>query len=89
VRQSQRINARLLINEKRDALVLPRGPFVETHGGRFVYVVENGIAWRRPVTLGATSVGAIEILAGLKAGDRVVVAGAEAFDNAAQVKINE
>jgi HlyD family secretion protein len=89
LRQSQRINARLLIDEKPDALVLPRGPFVEAQGGRFVYVVENGIAWRRPVTLGATSVGTVEILAGLKPGDRVVVAGAEAFDNAAQVKINE
>lgn len=89
LRQSQRVQARLLIDEKKDVLMLPRGPFVEAQGGRFVYVVENGIAWRRPVTLGATSVGTVEILAGLKPGDRVVVAGAEAFDNAAQVKINE
>ena len=89
LRQSQRVNARLLIDEKPDALVLPRGPFVEAQGGRFVYVVEGGIAWRRPVTLGATSVSAVEILSGLKPGDRVVVAGAEAFDNAVQVKINE
>ena len=52
-------------------------------------MVEGGVAYRRPVTLGATSVSAVEIVAGLKPGDRVVVAGTEAFDNAAQVKINE
>jgi HlyD family secretion protein len=89
LRQSQRVNARLLIDEKPDALVLPRGPFVEAQGGRFVYVVEGGVAYRRPVTLGATSIAAVEIVAGLKPGDRVVVAGTETFENAAQVKINE
>ena len=88
-RQSPRVNARLLIDERPNALLLPRGPFVEAQGGRFVYVVENGVAYRRAVTLGATSVAAVEIVAGLKPGDRVVVAGTEAFENALQVKINE
>ncbi|HEY8048224.1 MAG TPA: efflux RND transporter periplasmic adaptor subunit [Ramlibacter sp.] len=89
LRQSQRVAARLLIDEKPQALVLPRGPFVEQEGGHFAYVVEDGMAIRRPVTLGATSVSAVEILGGLKPGDKVVIAGTEAFDNAPQVRIKE
>jgi HlyD family secretion protein len=89
VRQSQRVSARLLIDEKANAMILPRGPFVEQQGGHFAYVVEDGMAIRRPVTIGATSVSAVEITAGLKPGDKVVISGTEAFDNAPQVRIKE
>jgi HlyD family secretion protein len=89
LRQSQRVSARLLIEEKANVLTLPRGPFVETGGGRFAYVVEGNVAERRPVRIGATSVSAVEIQDGVKEGDKVVVAGADAFDNAERVSINQ
>lgn len=89
LRQSQRVSARLLIDEKPQALILPRGPFVEQQGGHFAYVVEDGMAVKRPVTIGATSVSAVEVTAGLKAGDKVVISGTESFDNAPQVRIKE
>lgn len=89
LRQSQRVSARLLIEEKPDVLMLPRGPFVETGGGRSAYVVDGGVAERRPIRVGATSVSAVEILEGLKEGDKVVVAGSDAFDNADRVSINQ
>ena len=88
LRQSQRVTARLLIEEKPNVLMVPRGPFVESEGGRFAYVVRDGLAIRTPVQLGATSVSAVEILSGLKPGDRIVVAGTDAFENAASVSIN-
>jgi HlyD family secretion protein len=89
LRQSQRVTARLLIEEKPNVVMLPRGPFVESEGGRFAYVMQNGTAVRTPVTLGATSVMAVEILSGLKVGDRVVIAGTDTFNNAARVSINQ
>ncbi len=88
LRQSQRVNARLLIDEKPNVLMLPRGPFVESEGGRFAYVVRNGVATRTPIKLGATSVSAVEILSGLALGDKVVIAGTDTFENAASVSIN-
>ncbi len=39
--------------------------------------------------MGATSVSAVEILDGVKEGDKVVVAGADAFENAERVSINQ
>jgi HlyD family secretion protein len=89
LRQSQRLTARLLIEEKPNVLMLPRGPFVEQDGGRYAYVVKDGIATRTPITMGATSVSAVEILSGLKQGDKVVVAGTDAFANASRVSINQ
>ena len=47
-----------------------------------------GVAVRTPVTLGATSINNVEILSGLKPGDKVVIAGTDAFANAARVSIN-
>ena len=88
LRQNQRITARLLIDEKPNTLMVQRGPFVESEGGRFAYVVRDGIAIRTPIKMGATSVSAVEILDGLKQGDKIVIAGSETFENAARVSIN-
>lgn len=89
LRQSQRVTARLLIEEKPNVLMVARGPFVESEGGRYAYVVRDGIATRTPVKLGATSISAVEILSGLKQGDRIVVAGTDAFENAQRISINQ
>jgi HlyD family secretion protein len=89
LRQSQRVTARLLIEEKPNVLMLPRGPFVENDGGRYAYVVRDGIATRTPITMGATSVSSVEIVSGLKQGDKVVVAGTDAFNSANRVSINQ
>lgn len=89
LRQNQRVTARLLIEEKPNVLLVPRGPFVEAHGGRFAYVMQDGIAVRTPVTMGATSISSVEILSGLKAGDKVVIAGTDTFNDAARVSINK
>jgi len=89
LRQSQRVPARLLIDERPNALIVPRGPFVEAHGGKYAYVMEDGFAVRKPIRIGGTSVASVQIAEGVKEGDRVVIAGSEEFENAPRVKINE
>lgn len=89
LRQNQRVSARILIEEKANVLMLPRGPFVENEGGRFAYVMDGGIAVRRPVQLGATSVNAVEVVSGLQPGERVVIAGTDSFENAERISVND
>ena len=89
LRQSQRLTARILIEEKPDVLMLPRGPFVENEGGRAAYVMDGDLAVRRPIQIGATSVSAVEIVSGLQAGERVVVSGTDTFEDAERVSIND
>jgi HlyD family secretion protein len=89
LRQNQRLTARVLIEEKPDVLMLPRGSFVEQEGGRAAYVMDGSVAVRHPIQMGATSVSAVEIVSGLKVGDRVVIAGTDSFENAERVSIND
>jgi HlyD family secretion protein len=51
--------------------------------------MEDGDAVRRPITAGATAVGAVEILDGLSEGERVVISGTDLFDDAERVQVNE
>ena len=68
-------------------VMLPRGPFLESHGGRFAYVLDHGVAVRRPIRIGVTSASSVEILDGVTPGQRVVIAGSEDFGDAATVRV--
>lgn len=73
LRQNQRVSARLILDERPNVLKLPRGPFLEAGGGRALYVLADGMARRRAVTLGAISVTEVEILSGVDEGEQVVL----------------
>src|SRR5690606_30556817 len=72
LRQNQRLSARVLLDSRQDVLMVERGPFLEQEGGRFAYVVDGSRAERRPITTGAVSLNAVEILDGLAEGERIV-----------------
>ncbi len=85
LRQSQRLSVRIFIDHHDDVLMVDRGSFVDQGGGGFAYVVSGNVAERRPVQLGAESIAKVEILDGLQAGDRIVIAGTDAFHDAQRV----
>jgi HlyD family secretion protein len=92
LRQNQRLSARVLIDERPNVLLLPRGPFVEAQGGHHAWVLEGPDgqhAVRRSITLGALGVAAVEISAGLQAGERVVIAGTEHLGDATRVRLQD
>jgi HlyD family secretion protein len=87
LRQNQRLTARILLDEKRDVLIVERGPFLDTASGSVAYVVRGGIAERRPIRTGAAGMDSVEILSGVVEGDRIVVSGTDAFGDAERVRI--
>lgn len=89
LRQNQRLSARVLIDRRRGVLKVPRGPFYESGGGRLAYVVADGVARRRAVTLGAVSVTEIEVLDGLAEGEEVVLSDLGAFEGAETLLIRK
>ncbi len=88
LRQNQRLSARIVLDTRRNVLMIERGPFAEEDGGRFAWVLEGNVAVRRPVRLGVSSLSAIEILSGMSAGERVVVSGTSRFANAERIRIS-
>jgi HlyD family secretion protein len=81
LRQNQRVNARLVFESKKNVLKLPRGAFVEASGGRAAYVVDGSMATRRAITLGAVGASEVEIVSGLREGDRVILSDTSPFNN--------
>jgi HlyD family secretion protein len=89
LRQNQRLTARILIEERAGVLKLERGTLLEAGGGNVAYVVDHGVAERRTIRTGAISLDAVELLAGAREGDEVVVAGAETFKDAPRVQLTD
>ncbi|HEV8269644.1 MAG TPA: efflux transporter periplasmic adaptor subunit, partial [Thermoanaerobaculia bacterium] len=86
LRQSQRVSVRMVFEEKKDVLKLPRGPFLEGGAGRQAWVVdESGVATRQTIEIGAISVAEVEIAKGLKEGDRVILSDMTAMGSAKTV----
>ena len=88
LRQNQRLTTRILMDEHPDVLMVERGPFVDTGGGRVAYVVHGNVADRTAIEVGATSLNAVEIVNGVKEGDRIVISGTDAFKGAQRVALD-
>jgi len=89
LKQNQRVSTRLILDARRNVLKAPRGPFLESTGGRQVYVVEEGVAYLRPIRTGAVSVTEVEILEGLRPGDRIVLSDLAEYEGASRILLRD
>ena len=88
LRQNQRLSVRVLLDKRDNVLTVQRGSFVDESGGSYAYLVRDGIAKKTPIRVGASSIDKVEILEGLKEGDRIVISGTDSFKSAATVAIS-
>ncbi|MBE7215724.1 HlyD family efflux transporter periplasmic adaptor subunit [Shewanella benthica] len=87
LRQNQRLSARVLLENRPNVLMVKRGAFVSTGGGREVYAMNGDIAEQADIQLGARSMSHIEVLQGGKAGDVWVISSIQPFNKAEQVLV--
>ena len=73
--------------ESQNAVVVPTSAVITLEGKRFVFVVEDGVARMREVIIGIESGNMYEIKSGLKAGEIVVVEGAEGLSDGQPVEV--
>jgi len=89
IRQNQRLSTRILLEDRADVLTLQRGQFLDSGGGRIAYVLGgDGLARRRNIEVGARSLSAVEIVAGLDEGERVVISSIDQFRGADTVFVS-
>lgn len=67
----------VLVSTHENAVIIPRDALIKFEGGYLAYVVENNRAVKRAVKVGITDDNDIEILEGIKAGDRIISKGIE------------
>lgn len=87
LRQNQRLSARVLLENRADVLMVKRGAFVNSGGGRLVYRLQGDIAERTEIKLGARSMSHIEVLEGGEVGDQWVISNIDLFNDAEQVLV--
>ena len=88
LRQNQRLNARIEFEKKDNVLMVKRGGFLSTDGGRSAYVVNDQFATKQPISIGSQSVEFVEITSGLKEGDEVIISSTQEFDTHSTVSLN-
>jgi membrane fusion protein, multidrug efflux system len=85
---NQFVNARLLLDTRQGAVVIPTVAIQRGSQGAFVYVVKpDQTVTMRPLTLGATQGDEAAVEAGLTTGELVVVDGADKLRDGAKVEL--
>lgn len=81
------VNARVVIEVKQDALMVPEQSVVLRPAGKVVFVVSNGRAAQRPVETGLRQDGLQEVLKGLAPGELIATDGAGFLSDGAAVTL--
>lgn len=68
------------------ALVIPVGAIQKSESGDFVFIAENGKAKKVVIKAGRTYNGTVEIISGLKVGDKVITVGVQDLNEEDAVK---
>jgi multidrug efflux system membrane fusion protein len=84
------VNARVLIDVKKDVLAIPSPAIQRGPNGVFTWVVKpEGVAEARPIKVGPTTDGQTVVTSGLSEGERVVVNGQYKLRAGSRVTIDE
>lgn len=78
---------RLVTDVRDDALIMPKRALSLESLADSVFVVEDGVAYRRNITLGYEEDDRVEVTSGLARGDRVIVVGQDGLTDATPVQI--
>lgn len=79
--------ARIIVNRKDNAFIVPEEAVFEEAGKNYIYIVENNKAKKVEVKTGQNFAGKIELESGVSAGDKVVASGKENLSSGSRVKI--
>jgi len=85
----QALEGRLTLSGDQPALLLPAGGFLERTGGDWVMVVSGGHADRRRIKIGRRNADQVEVLSGLKPGERVITSDYTGFEKVDRVVLTK
>ena len=83
----QALEGRLVLGGDRPGLVLPAGPFLERSGGDWVMVLDGSgrRADKRRIRIGRRNAEQVEVLSGLKPGERVITSDYTGYEKVERV----
>jgi len=82
----QAVQGRLILGDDQPALVIPAGAFLERTGGEWLFVLkDDSTADRRRVRAGRRNAEQVEIVGGLRAGERVITSDYTGYEWIARI----
>lgn len=88
LRQSQRLTAKIVLENKPNTLIVNRGSFFDDFGGH-AFKVQDNKALRVPVVLGGSNLRHIEIIEGLEEGDSIIISSLTTTPTDEQILITD
>jgi HlyD family secretion protein len=83
------VQVRILVHERRGALVVPRAAVREDDGKRYVFVLLEHKIHRRDISVGIASASKYEVVRGLTVGERVALPGAQELRDGLEIRPSE
>ncbi len=87
LRNNLRVDLHIVLASRENALRLQRGPGIGEARRQEVFVVRNGRAVLTPVEVGLTGHDAVEILSGVREGDRVIVSDMTSHRGSQEIRL--
>lgn len=81
------VKVETIVARKDSVVVIPRDIILSKRQGKTVFIVDKGAAFERVISSGLENADQVEVVEGLKVGDRLVIKGFESLRNRSKVKI--
>lgn len=89
LRSNLRVDVRIILDSKPRVLRLRRGPGIRENADQDVWVIRGSEAVKTSVVLGASNFEMVEVVTGLKEGDRVIVSDMSGYEHMNSVHFNQ
>ena len=91
IRRGQSLRIQLVLDDPTQALLLPRGGFFHSTGGRWIYILNENetVAKKRIIKLGRKNSDVFEVIDGLERGDKVITSSYDNYGNADKLLLRQ
>jgi HlyD family secretion protein len=87
LRPKMKVPVRIITDTKQRSSYIPNGPGILAGKSQRIFVLENGMAVARTVELGFRTSDKVEVISGLKTGDKVVLSDMSAYEGKSELKV--
>lgn len=89
LRNKLRVEVNIVTEHKKNALLADVGPAFNGRGPQDLFVVRDGVARKTTLDIGASDGKVVEIIAGARAGDRIITSDTSRYQERASVRIDQ
>jgi len=77
----------VVVASASNSIVIPKEIIISKQKGNYVFVIEKGIAMEREIQIGLENPKQVQVVSGLKVGERIVIKGFETLRDKSKIKI--